>query len=208
MFGLQVVHSGDRGLSWLSILWGQKVTCIIEMVKRPRGSAALVSPCWSPGIWPVFEDQSCNFLWFQLFSVAFRRLGQMNNTKTMIKNILLYPFMLYFFIIKWAHVLVSLFHHQQISLFFFFLDHCAALPIPSSLLTFLPLLTSSLLLVAIFCTPPTPPMRSSNSLSVALVCAITSFLPTAHPPLHKWEQREQRGERDAGPREQGLMKPA
>lgn len=29
MFGLQVVHSGDCGLSWLSILWGQKVTSII-----------------------------------------------------------------------------------------------------------------------------------------------------------------------------------
>lgn len=100
------------------------------MVKRPRGSAALVSPCWSPGIWPVFVDQSCNFLWFPLFSVAFRRLGQMNNTNTMIKNILLYPFLLYFFIIKWAHVLMSLFHHRPI-FFPLFLYHCAALPIPS-----------------------------------------------------------------------------
>lgn len=29
MFGLQVVHSGDCGLLWLSILWGQKVASII-----------------------------------------------------------------------------------------------------------------------------------------------------------------------------------
>lgn len=94
------------------------------MVKRPQGSAALVSPCWSPAIWPVFVDQSCNFLWYPLFSVAFRRLGQMNNTKTMIKNILLYPFMLYFFIIKWAHVLMSLFHHQLIFFPPFFVSLC------------------------------------------------------------------------------------
>lgn len=28
-FGLQVVHSGDCSLLWFSILWGQKVACII-----------------------------------------------------------------------------------------------------------------------------------------------------------------------------------
>lgn len=32
------------------------------MVKRPQGSTGLVSPCWRPGIRPVFKDQSCNFL--------------------------------------------------------------------------------------------------------------------------------------------------
>lgn len=37
------------------------------MVKRPRGSAALVPPCWSSAIWPVFEDQSCNFLFSSVF---------------------------------------------------------------------------------------------------------------------------------------------
>lgn len=29
IFCLQVVHSGDCGLLWLSMLWGQKVTSII-----------------------------------------------------------------------------------------------------------------------------------------------------------------------------------
>lgn len=59
------------------------------MVKRPQGSAALVSPCWRPGIWPLFEHQSCNFLCLPLFFVAFGRLGQMNKTKTIFKMIFL-----------------------------------------------------------------------------------------------------------------------
>lgn len=113
------------------------------MVKRPRGSAALVSPCWRPGIWPVFEDQSCNFLCFPLFSVAFGRLGQMNKTKAIFKIILLYahPFMPYFFIIKWAHVLMPLFHPTStfaILLCYFFVWLCCFIDTILSLLSFLP----------------------------------------------------------------------
>lgn len=76
------------------------------MVKRPRGSAVLVSPCWRPGIWPLFEDQSCNFLCLPLFSVASERLGQMNKTKAIFKMILLYahPFMSYFFLSSNEHM--------------------------------------------------------------------------------------------------------
>lgn len=93
------------------------------MVKRPRGLAVLVSPCWRPGIWPLFEDQSCNFL-FLLSLWRFRRLGLMNKTKTIFIITLLYahPFMPYFFIIKWAHVHTPLFHPNStftiIALFF------------------------------------------------------------------------------------------
>lgn len=76
------------------------------MVKRPRGSAALVPPCWSSAIWPVFEDQSCNFLFSSVLH-GFGRLCQMNATKATFRMILSSLFMLHFFIIKWArHVLI------------------------------------------------------------------------------------------------------
>lgn len=55
------------------------------MVKRPQGSAALVSPCWRLGIWPRFKDQSCNF---PLSFVAFGKVDQMNKTKAIFRIIL------------------------------------------------------------------------------------------------------------------------
>lgn len=144
------------------------------MVKRPRGSAALVSPCWRPGIWPLFEHQSCNFLCLPLFSVAFERLGQMNKTKAIFKMILLcpHPFMPYFFIIKWAHVLVPLFHPTStfcnVALFFFFSLYSRA-----ALLITLPFLLSFLPSLPI---PPIPP-RCALSCDCLLLTHGTSAAP-------------------------------
>lgn len=158
------------------------------MVKRPRGSAALVSPCWRPGIWPVFEDQSCNFLCFLLFSVAFGRLGQMNKTKAIFKIILLYahPFVPYFFIIKWAHVLMPLFHPTSTfcntALFFFCV--CAALLIPSvfllSFLSSLPFFPSHLLLNAVLCISPSVSPSASLSLSSSPPYSVPPFPSALH----------------------------
>lgn len=167
------------------------------MVKRPRGSAVLVSPCWRPGIWPLFEDQSCNFLCLPLFSVASERLGQMNKTKAIFKMILLYahPFMPYFFLSSNEHM--SSFPRSippALSVILLYSFRVSLRSFPS----FLPFLTSLLLL----------PTAFPHSLCLTLICVNAFFLPTAHPLPHKWEQGEQRGEHDAGPKEQGLMKPA
>lgn len=97
-------------------------------------------------------------------------------------------------------------------------DHTALsfLPsfLPSSLLHF-PTGLPFACIVIVFCFYPfitsllflhsfPSPRRSPIPLCVALICVIASFLPTAHPLLHKWELGEQRGECHAGPREQGL----
>lgn len=190
------------------------------MVKRPRGSAALVSPCWRPGIWPVFEDQSCNFLCFPLFSVAFGRLGQMNKTKAIFKIILLYahPFMPYFFIIKWAHVLMPLFHPTStfaILLCYFFVWLCCFIDTILSLLSFLPFF---LLLCFVYLPPslthtlPSFPPYSVPTFPLHCIHLCDRFLLThrtsAAPQMRAGRVGEQRGTHDAGPKEQGLMKPA
>lgn len=176
------------------------------MVKRPRGSAALVSPCWRPGIWPVFEDQSCNFLCFPLFSVAFGRLGQMNKTKAIFKIILCMLILL---------CLISLSSNEHMSscpcsippalselLLFSF---CIAVllywyhPLPS----FLPYLTSllpSLLLTALLCISPSisPSAFLSSLLSPLqrspIPSALHSFVwsPSSYPQHIRCPRNESR----------------
>lgn len=162
------------------------------MVKRPRGSAALVPPCWSSAIWPEFEDQSCNFLFSSLLH-GFGRLWQMNVTKTTFRMILSSPFMLHFFVIKWAHVMFpcppSIFYIPPILLC------CLALLIP-----FISFFSSSLYSCCWFpqialhlgASPffPPPPPAFFRSPSVILICLIACFLPTAHPLPCKWEWSE------------------
>lgn len=77
---------------------------------------------------------------------------------------------------------------------------------PVKLCWFIDILTSPLSFLPSF--PFSPSFQRSSSPSVAVICVIAFFSPTAHPLPHKWEQGEQRGEHDAGPKEQGLMKPA
>ena len=77
---------------------------------------------------------------FSVFLFSLGLLGQMNKTKAIFIMIVLYahPFILYFFIIKGAHVLMPLFHPIStfyIALFFsffFFLCSCVALLVHSS----------------------------------------------------------------------------
>lgn len=152
------------------------------MVKRPRGSAVLVSPCWRPGIWPLFEDQSCNFLCLPLFSAASERLGQMNKTKAIFKMILLYahPFMPYFFYHQMSTCPHSLDPcHQRFLLYCSILSVCSCAP---SLLSFL----SSL---PFFYSPQHSPIPS----------ALHSFVwtPSSYPQhilCHINESRESKGE--------------
>lgn len=44
-------------------------SCRYNLNGKETAGSALVSPCWRPGIWPAFEDQSCNFLCFCRFSL-------------------------------------------------------------------------------------------------------------------------------------------
>lgn len=135
-------------------------------------------------------------------------------------------FMLYFFIIKKTHVPVPLLCPTSTLCGSALLFHVSLLSDWSTLFSsflpsLLPSLTSPLRLYC-YCFlffSPSPlslrqtspflpsfpsPRRSPIPLCVALICVIASFLPTAHPPLCKWERGEQRGECHAGPREQGL----
>ena len=193
------------------------------MVKRPRGSAALVSPCWRLGIWPLFGDQGCNFLRLPLFSVAFGRLGQMNKTKALFKIILLYahPFMLYFFIIKWAHVLMPLFHPTSTFCNFAPFSFFLSLLIPSFPLfpSFPHLGLPSLLLSAGLCISPSispsrPCFPPCSAPPFPLRCIhfcdrlLLTHSTSAAPQMRTGRAAEQRGAHDAGPVEQGLMKPA
>lgn len=87
--------------------------------------------------------------------------------------------MFYFFIIKWAHVLMSLFHptntFYNIALFFF-VSLCCFTDTILSPLSFLPSLTSllhSLLLIAVFCvsssiSPSAPSLPSFPPYSIPL----------------------------------------
>lgn len=156
------------------------------MVKRPRGSAALAPPCWSSAIWPVFEDQSCNFLFSSVLH-GFGRLCQMNATEATFRMVLSSPFMLHFFIIKW----------ELCSVFLYFSYITLALLIPFISLFSSPLCSCcwfpqiALHLIASSFSPPPPAFFRSPS--VVLICVITCFLPTAHPLPCKWEWRERVG---------------
>lgn len=195
------------------------------MVKRPRGSAALVSPCWRPGIWPVFEAKAV------IFSVFLCSPWLLEDWVRWIKQ---KPYSKLFFYMLILLCLISLSSNEHMSscpfsippalswiLLCSFLYCCAALLIPS--FPFFPsfphfpssrpsphccALYISLHLSLCLLFHPFLPTAFPHSPCVALICVIAFFLPTAHPLPHKWEQGEQRGEHDAGPKEHGLMKPA
>ena len=174
------------------------------MVRRPRGSAALVSPCWRPGIWPVFEDQSCNFLF----------LCSLWLLEDWVRWIKQKPYSKLFFYMLILSCLISLSSNEHMSswpcsmppalsvilLCSFFVLLCCFI---DTILSFLPFtsLLPSILLTAVLSISPTispslplfPPFLPTafpHSLCVALICVIAFFLPTAHPLPHKWEQGE------------------
>lgn len=180
------------------------------MVKRPRGSAALAPPCWSSAIWPVFEDQSCNFLSAVFFCSAWLwKIVSDECYRSHIQNGSFVPF--------YATFLYNQMRTWHVLSIFIFLLYYSGFADTIHFPLFIPLMF--LLLISsnsppshcfFILSPPPPsflplPQRRTHLCDHLLLTHSTSAALQMRVERASGESKW--GERDAGPGEQGLMKP-
>lgn len=161
------------------------------MVKRPRGSAALVPPCWSSAIWPALEDQSCSCSVF-FCSAWLWKIVSDEGHKSHIHNDRFAPFHASLLSNQMSTCLMAYqyFYIPLLSLccLAFLIPFIS--PFPSFHPPHAPIVDSfkhSSISPLLRPAPPPPshPAAFLRSPGVTLICVIACFVPSAHPLLCK-----------------------